>query len=71
MIELITKGIAKIVGTKSERDIKLVMPYVLKTKEEFSKLQTISDDELREKSKKIKSVIDERSTIKSKNLKTK
>ena len=60
MIELITKGLAKIVGTKSERDIKLVMPYVAKIKQEFDKIQSISDDELRQKTQEIKSVIDER-----------
>ena len=59
MIELITKGLSKIVGTKSERDIKQVMPYVAKTKEEFDKLKNISDDELRQKTKEIKSVIDD------------
>ena len=60
MIELITKGLAKIVGTKSERDIKLVMPFVAKTKQEFEKLQSVSDDELRQKTHEIKSFIDER-----------
>jgi preprotein translocase subunit SecA len=60
MIELITRTIARVVGTKSERDIKLILPYVEKTKEEFAKLQGISDNELRQKTSEIKSVIDQR-----------
>ncbi len=60
MIELITKSIAKVVGTKSERDIKIIRPFVEKTKEEYSKLQGISDDELRAKTSEIKAVIDSR-----------
>ena len=60
MIELITKGVAKIVGTKSDRDIKLIKPYIDKTLEEFNTLQGISDDELRQKTHEIKSVIDAR-----------
>ena len=48
MLGLITKGITKIFGTKSERDIKEILPYVDKTNEEFEKLSTLSNDQLRE-----------------------
>ncbi len=54
MIEVITKGLAKIFGTKSERDIKEVTPYVNKIKEVFATLSSISDDELRQRSADLK-----------------
>ncbi len=59
MIGLITKGISKVFGSKSERDIKLVMPYVEKIKEVYPSLQDISDDELRERTRQLKSRIGE------------
>ena len=55
---MIGKALTKIFGTKSDRDIKLVMPYVEKTNEEHAKLLSISDDELREKTQTIKGIID-------------
>ena len=57
---MIGKALTKIFGTKSDRDIKAVLPYVEKTNEEFAKLQSISDDDLREKTQSIKGIIDER-----------
>ena len=60
MIGLLTKGIAKVFGTKSDRDIKEILPYVEKTNIEYSKLQDISDDELREKTQQLKGKIDDR-----------
>ena len=60
MLDLITKGISKIFGTKSERDIKLVLPYVDKINAEHEKLANISDDELRDKTQEVKSFIDEK-----------
>ncbi|MBR9997570.1 MAG: preprotein translocase subunit SecA [Cyclobacteriaceae bacterium] len=59
MIGLLTKGITRIFGTKSERDIKEVLPYVEKTKEEYKKLQGITDNELREKTNLVKKKIDD------------
>jgi len=59
MIGLLSKGIAKVFGTKSERDIKEILPYVDKTNEEYRKLQDISDDELRGKTQILKSKIDD------------
>lgn len=58
MLDLLTKGIAKIFGTKSGRDIKLVEPLVVKINEEYAKLASISDDELREKTLEVKNEID-------------
>ena len=52
------KFIAKIFGTKSEKDIKRVMPLVEQTKTEGEKLKSISNDELRNETKKIQEYID-------------
>ena len=41
--------LAKVFGSKSERDIKLIQPTVLKINEEYLKLAAISNDELRAK----------------------
>jgi preprotein translocase subunit SecA len=60
MLNAINKGIAKIFGTKSERDIKEVMPYVQQINEEYSKLTNISDDDLRGKTDYFKKYIGEK-----------
>ena len=39
MLDIITKGITKIFGTKSERDLKELTPYVGKVNDEYNKLQ--------------------------------
>nr|MDQ3393006.1 preprotein translocase subunit SecA [Bacteroidota bacterium] len=57
MLDLLTKGIARIFGTKSGRDIKIVEPYVVKTNEEFAKLANVSDDELRSKTLQVQNEI--------------
>ena len=56
---MIGKALKKIFGTKSDRDIKLIMPYVEKTNEEYAKLQAINDDELRAKTDSVKEHIDD------------
>ncbi len=53
------KFIAKIFGTKSQRDIKLVEPLVKETLIEFEKLATLSNDELRAKTIEIQSTINQ------------
>lgn len=50
--------ITKLFGTKSDRDIKAVLPYVEKTNAEFAQLTSVSDDELRSTTDDIKSAID-------------
>lgn len=55
---MIGKALTKIFGTKSDRDIKTIIPYVDKTNAEYAKLQSISDDELRGKTESIKQIID-------------
>jgi preprotein translocase subunit SecA len=53
------KLIAKIFGTKSEKDIKRMMPLVEQTKREGEKLKNISHDELRGETKKIQDFINQ------------
>jgi preprotein translocase subunit SecA len=53
------KLIAKIFGTKSQRDIKLVEPLVKETVQEFEKLASLSNDQLRAKTKEIQNTINE------------
>ena len=57
---MLSKLLSNLFGTKSGRDIKVIMPYVEKTKEEFSRLSALSDDQLRGRTEEIRSVIDER-----------
>jgi len=49
MLGFLGKGIKKIFGTKSDKDLKLLYPYVEKINNEFGKLSSISDQELRAK----------------------
>jgi len=49
--------LSKLFGTKSERDIKEIMPYVEKIKEEYEKLRNLSHDELRQLSHELKTKI--------------
>lgn len=52
------KLIAKIFGTKSEKDIKRMAPLVEATKKEGEKLLTLSHDELRRQTLEVKNHID-------------
>ena len=51
------KFIAKLFGTKSEKDIKRIMPLVEQTRQEGEKLKTLSNDSLRLETKKIQEFI--------------
>ncbi|MBW3469271.1 preprotein translocase subunit SecA [Arthrospiribacter ruber] len=57
MLDFIAKGLAKVFGTKSDRDIKEFTPKVAVINEAFQKLQALTDDQLREKTQEIKSII--------------
>ncbi len=57
MLDFVSKGIAKVFGTKSEKDIKSVLPYVAQINEQSESLQGISDDQLRDKTRELKDVI--------------
>ncbi len=51
------KIIARLFGTKADRDLKELNPYVGLVREEYEKLQGLSHDELREKSAALKEII--------------
>jgi preprotein translocase subunit SecA len=51
------KIIAKLFGTKSDKDIKRIMPLVEQTKQEGERLKTMSNDSLRAETKKIQDTI--------------
>jgi preprotein translocase subunit SecA len=52
------KLIAKLFGTKSEKDIKRIMPLVEETKREGEKLLSVSNDDLRKKTTEVREFID-------------
>lgn len=54
MLNLLTKGIAKVFGTKADRDLKELLPYVDLINAEFKKLASLSDDQLRAKTQELK-----------------
>ncbi|HEY0894919.1 MAG TPA: hypothetical protein VGE15_00070, partial [Sphingobacteriaceae bacterium] len=49
--------LSKLFGSKSERDIKLIMPIVEQIKAEYAKLSALSHDELRQKTIEFKARI--------------
>jgi preprotein translocase subunit SecA len=49
MFNFLTKGITKVFGTKSEKDVKALSPYVATTNEEYAKLASLTNDEFRQK----------------------
>ena len=57
MINFLTKGVAAIFGSKSQRDIKSVMPLVELTLKEFDALATLNDGQLRDKTNEVRSRI--------------
>jgi len=57
MLDSIGKGVAKIFGTKAEKDLKQLYPYVSKINAEFDKLRDISDDDLRNKTSELREII--------------
>ncbi|MEO0331259.1 MAG: hypothetical protein AAF223_06170, partial [Bacteroidota bacterium] len=59
MINTLTKGLAKLFGSKSDRDIKNIMPLVEQINQEFAQLASITDDELRDKSEQLRQQINE------------
>ena len=58
MLEIVNKALTGIFGSKEKKDIKRLQPYVDEINEEFAKLDGLSDDELRGKTKEIKAEID-------------
>jgi preprotein translocase subunit SecA len=59
MLDFIAKGLAKVFGTKSDRDIKEFLPRVTETNQIFAGLASLSDDQLREKTHSLRARINE------------
>ena len=57
-MNFIANTVAKVFGTKSDKDIKGLLPYVDQIHKEYEKLQGISDQELRDKTGELKKTID-------------
>jgi len=49
MLDRITRGLAKVFGTKSDKDLKILRPRVAQINKEYARLTSISDDDLRHK----------------------
>ena len=60
MFDWITKGVGRVFGTKADRDLKLLLPYVGLINKEFLKLAKSSDDQLRGRTQELKTVIEDR-----------
>jgi preprotein translocase subunit SecA len=60
MLDILTKGITEIFGTKSERDLRELTPYVGKVNSEYKTLQALTDDELRGKTTEVKLYIQQK-----------
>lgn len=56
----VTKVLNKILGNKSERDIKEVTPIITEIKKEYDRIIQLSNDGLREESDRLKNIIIER-----------
>lgn len=56
-MSVLTKGLAKLFGSKSDRDIKDVTPYVEEINKIFATLSGLTDDELRNKTTELKDII--------------
>lgn len=60
MFESLTKSISKLFGgSKSERDVKEITPYITKINEFFASYKNLSNDELREKTQEFRARIAE------------
>ena len=56
----VTKILGKILGNKSERDIKEISPIIEQIKEEYKRVTQLSNDDLRAESVKLKQIIADR-----------
>ena len=57
MFNIISKGVAKVFGTKADRDLKELTPYVGKINAAYEKLKSCTDDELRNRTTELKADI--------------
>jgi preprotein translocase subunit SecA len=60
MLDLINKTLGKFFGTKTDRDLKELTPFVGAINNEFASLSTLSNDELRNFTITFKNTITER-----------
>ena len=60
MLGFLNKGLRKILGSKSEKDLKKLQPYVNKINNEYNVLSKISDQDLRNKTKYFKEEINKK-----------
>ncbi len=58
MLDTVLKGLSKVFGTKSDRDIKEIVPYVGQINAFCAEWQTRSDDEIRQETAALKQEID-------------
>ena len=68
MIGILNKTITKIFGSKSDKDLKEILPQVTRIKEEFAKLANISNDELRAKTQEFKNRISDHLKVTSEEI---
>ena len=68
MLGFLSKGLKKILGSKSDKDLKELYPYIKKINDEFDMLSEISDQELRNKTKYFKDLINSALDISSKEI---
>ncbi len=59
MINSITKAFSKIFGTKTDKDLKELMPLVDQINAEYGKMQDLADDDLRTKTDELRNRIDQ------------
>lgn len=57
MFELISNSVKKLFGTKYDRDVKTYMPVVEEINQNFEAYQSLSNDELRNKTTELKAII--------------
>lgn len=60
MLDFLSKSLKKVFGTKSDRDVKDLEPYVTSTNEAYARLQSLTHDELRDKTKELQNYIGEK-----------
>ena len=70
MLGFLSKGLKKILGSKSDKDLKELYPYIKKINDEFDMLFEISDQELRNKTKNFKDLINSALKSSSKQIKS-
>ncbi|SNR44491.1 MULTISPECIES: preprotein translocase subunit SecA [Hymenobacter] len=58
MFDFLGKTVAKIFGSKSDRDLKEIVPYVALVNAEYANLAQLSDDELRARTDEVRARID-------------